>query len=149
MALIQIDPRTTTVAEPVIHRARLSVPRGLVPMVKTPEGDQTYRTYNGDRINDMLALWPYDELRTRCIDGVKQWVRRRALDGDELLTAEADVKVFGPYRSRAGTYSGTKRRVDITAYAEDEDFNEDLADFVFEAQFLTRRHRPVQTKDEA
>lgn len=146
MTLIQIDQKTATVAVPVTQRARLSVPRGIVP---------AHRVYNGEKVNDMPALWPYDELRTRCIDGMKKWVARRQKDGDELLTAEADIKVFGPYRSRAGTYhrSSTDPRkpgaLHVTGYGEDEDFNDDLADFVFEAQFLTRRHRPVQTRNEA
>ncbi len=139
MTLILVDPRTSTVAEPVTQRARLSVPRGIVP---------DHHVYNGERINDMAALWPYDELRTRCIDGAKSWIRRLMQDGVELLTAEADVRVYGPYRSRAGTY-GTGKQPQITGFDESEDFNEDLADFVFEATFLARRHRPVQAKEGA
>ncbi len=146
MTLIREDLTKATVYSPVTQRARLSVPRGIVP-----EG----RVYNGERVNDMAALWPYDELRSRCIDGMKKWVRRRQLDGDDLLTSESDIKVYGPYRSRSGTYNRSTAdprkpgAMHVTAYGEDEDFNDDLADFVFEAVFLSRRHRPVQAKAEA
>ncbi len=142
--LIRENQRAATVYDTKVERARLAVPRGLVPVL--PDG--RFFTYNGTPINGMLSLDLRDELRARCIDGAKQWVRRRSLDGMSLLTSESDVKVFGPYRSRAGTYSRSKK-LDVTAYGEDEDFNDDLADFVFEATFLSTRHRPVQTKAEA
>lgn len=143
--LIRENLRTATVNEPVTLRARLSVPRGLIP----PGPDGQPRTYNGVAINSMSALWPYDELRTRCIDGARQWVAHKAKQGDDLVTAEADIKVYGPYRSRAGTYNVSAKSMHSTGYAENEDFNDDLADFVFEAVFLTHRHRPVQTRAEA
>jgi hypothetical protein len=142
--LIRESRRAATVYDTKVERARLSVPRGMVPVL--PDG--RLFSYNGTPINAMLSLSLRDDLRKRCIDGAKQWVRRRSLDGMSLLTAESDVKVFGPYRSRAGTYGSGKQPV-VTAYGEDEDFNDDLADFVFEATFLTTRHRPVQTKAEA
>lgn len=146
MTLIRENLRAATVYAPETLRARLPVPRGIVP--PDPATQDGYRVYNGVPIDSMAALWPYDELRTRCVDGAKQWVRHKAGQGYELLTAEADIKVFGPYRSRAGTYSGTKK-ARVTGYGEDEDFNEDLADFVLEATFLSSRHRPLQTKAEA
>ena len=138
--LIRENLRAATVHEPVTRQARLTVPRGIVPGGKV---------YNGDAINTMVALWPHDELRTRAIAGAKQWVDSRAAFGETLLTAEAEIKVFGPYRSRYGTFSGTKKSPTITAYGEDEDFNEHLADFVLEATFIATRHRPLQTKAEA
>lgn len=147
MTLIRENLRAATVYAPETLRARLTVPRGMVP--PDPKEADFLRRYNGVAINSMAALWPYDELRTRCIAGAQQWVRHKAGQGYELLTAESDIKVYGPYRSRAGTYGGDKKTIRVTGYAEDEDFNEDLADFVLEAQFLSSRYRPIQTKAEA
>lgn len=144
--LIRENRRAETVHEPAIKRARLAVPRDIVP--PDPATQDGYRVYNGVPINAMAALWPYDELRTRCIDGARSWVRRQALLGDELATAESDVRVYGPYRSRAGTYAQARNQ-HVTAYGEDEDFNDDLADFVLEAVFIQTRSRPFQTKAEA
>jgi hypothetical protein len=145
MTLIQIDARTTTVHEPVERTARLTVDREVV---------QPGKTWNGVRINDLSSLWPYGELRVRCMNGAKRWVADMAKRGEDLLTAEADILVYGPYQSRAGTYTtpdALKRamatqRTGVVGYSEDEDFNPAAADFVFKAQFITRRHRPVQTK---
>lgn len=142
--LIRENRRAEMVHQPVTRQARLAVPRGIVPT--HPDG--TFHTYNAVRINEMTALWPYDELRTRCIDGAKSWVARQARLGDELLTPESDVKVYGPYRSRAGTYGNTGKPK-VTAYGEDEDFNDDLADFVLEATFIQTRNLVVQTKETA
>jgi len=145
--LIRENLRAATSYAPETLRARLSVPRGIVP--PDPATQDGYRVYNGVPINSMVALWPYDELRTRCIDGAKQWVRHKAGLGYELITAESDIRVYGPYRSRAGTYGKSKHDIKVTGYSEDEDFNEDLADFVLEAIFLSSRHRPVQSQQEA
>ncbi len=145
MTLIQIDPRSTTVHEPVERTARLTVDREIV---------QPDRIWNGVRINDLSSLYPYGELRVRCMSGAKKWVADMAKRGEDLLTAEADIQVFGPYQSRAGTYTtpdALKKRMatersGVIGYSEDEDFNPAAADFVFKAQFVTRRHRPVQGK---
>lgn len=145
MTLIRIDARSTTVHEPVERTARLTVDREIV---------QPGRTWAGVRINDLSSLYPYGELRVRCMSGAKRWVADMAKRGEDLLTAEADILVFGPYQSRAGTYTtpdalkkamGAQRR-GVIGYSEDEDFNPAAADFVFKAQFIGRRHRPVQTQ---
>lgn len=145
MTLIQIDPRSTVVHAPVERTARLTVDREIV---------QPGRTWNGVRINDLSSLYPYGELRVRCLSGAKKWVRDMGLRGEDLLTAEADILVYGPYQSRAGTYTTpdalrkrtATERSGVVGYSEDEDFNPAAADFVFKAMFVTRRHRPVQPK---
>lgn len=145
MTLIRVDERTTTVHEPVELTARLTVDREIV---------QPGKIWNGVRINDLSTLYPFGELRVRCMNGAKRWIADMAKQGKDLLTAEADIKVFGPYRSRAGTYTTPEalmrrmltQRQGVVGYSEDEDFNPAAADFVFKATFIERRHRPVQTK---
>lgn len=145
MPLIQIDPRTTTVHAPEERTARITVDRAIV---------QPDRVWQGVRINDLSSLYPYGELRVRLMNAAKKWIRDEGLRERDLLTAEADILVFGPYKSRAGSYTtpgALKRsmatgRTGITGYGEDEDFNPWAADFVFKATFISRRHRPVQTK---
>lgn len=145
MTLIQIDLHSTAVHEPVERTARLTVDREIV---------QPGRVWAGVRINDLSTLFPYSELRVRCISGAKRWIRDMALRGEDLLTAEADILVYGPYQSRSGTYTTPDtlrkamqaQRTGVIGYSEDEDFNPAAADFVFKATFISRRHRPVQTK---
>lgn len=143
--LIQIDDKSTTVHHPEERTARITVDRAVV---------QPGRVWNGVRINDLSSLWPYGELRVRLMSAAKKWIRDEGLRDRDLLTNEADILVYGPYRSRAGTYTTPdalrkamqERRTGVIGYDESEDFNEAAADFVFKAQFISRRHRPVQTK---
>lgn len=146
--LIRENLRAATIHAPVELTARLTVDREIV---------QPGRVWNGVRINDLSTLFPYSELRVRCMSGAKKWVRDMALRGEDLVTAEADILVYGPYQSRAGTYTTPKGmqqaakvgRSGAIGYSEGEDFNPAAADFVFKALFVTRRHRPVQTRTEA
>lgn len=145
MTLIQIDGRSEAVHAPETRTARITVDREIV---------QPGRVWNGVRINDLSSLFPYGEFRTRLMNAAKKWIRDEGLRDRDLLTAEADILVFGPYQSRAGTYTtpdALKRamqtqRTGVIGYSEGEDFNPAAADFVFKAQFISRRHRPVQTK---
>jgi hypothetical protein len=148
MTLIQVDGRTTTIHHPEERTARITVDREIV---------QPGRVWNGVRINDLSSLWPYGELRTRLMHAAKKWIADEVKRDRDLLTAEADILVFGPYQSRAGTYTTpdalkqamATQRTGVIGYDESEDFNEAAADFVFKAQFISRRHRPVHTKREA
>ncbi len=145
MTLIREDYRTTTVHIPEERTARITVDREIV---------QPGRVWNGVRVNDLSSLYPYGELRVRLMNAAKKWLRDEGLRDRDLITAEADILVYGPYRSRAGTYTtpdALKRsmatgRTGVVGYSEDEDFNPAAADFVFKARFISRRHRPVQTK---
>lgn len=145
MTLIRIDPSSTTVHTPEERTARITVDREIV---------QPGRVWNGVRVNDLSSLYPYAELRVRLMNAAKKWIRDEGLRDRDLLTAEADILVFGPYRSRAGTYTTpaalkkamATQRTGVIGYSEDEDFNPAAADFVFKANFISRRHRPVQTK---
>lgn len=131
MTLIQIDDRSATVHAPEERTARITVDRAIV---------QPGRTWNGVRINDLSSLWPYGELRTRLMNAAKKWIRDEGLRQRDLLTAEADILVYGPYVARTYARSG------VVGYDESEDPDPSAADFVFRAQFISRRHRPVQTK---
>lgn len=143
MTLIQVASGTVHVPEE--RTARITVDRAIV---------QPGRVWQGVRINDLSSLYPYGELRVRLMNAAKKWIRDEGLRERDLLTAEADIQVYGPYQSRAGTYTtpdalkkamGAQRR-GVIGYSEDEDFNPAAADFVFKAQFIGRRHRPVQTQ---
>jgi hypothetical protein len=145
MTLIRVDRSSEAVHVPEERQARITVDRAIV---------QPGRVWNGVPINALSSLWPYGELRVRLMNAAKKWIRDERLRDRDLLTAEADILVYGPYRSRAGTYTtpdALKRsmqttRTGIVGYDESEDFNEAAADFVFKADFITRRHRPVETK---
>jgi hypothetical protein len=142
MTLIQVASGTVHVPEE--RTARITVDRAVV---------QPGRVWQGVRINDLSSLYPYGELRVRLMNAAKKWVRDEALRERDLLTAEADILVYGPYQSRAGTYTTPdalkkamqSERRGVIGYDESEDFNPAAADFVFTAQFISRRHRPVQT----
>lgn len=140
--LIRENLRAATVHVPAERTARLTVDREVA-----------LQQHNGTRINDLSTLWPFAELRARCFSGAKKWVADMAKRGEDLLTAEADIRVYGPYKSRAGTYHAAAPKrgaVRAVGYAEDEDgVNPAAADYVFKATFISRRHRPVQTKAEA
>lgn len=145
MTLIQIDARSTTVHVPEERTARITVDRAIV---------QPDRIWNGVRVNDLSSLWPYGELRTRLLNAAKKWIRDEGLRERDLVTAEADILVYGPYRSRDGTYTTPDallramraNRGGVVGYDESEDFNPEAADFVFKATFISRRHRPVQVQ---
>ena len=151
MTLIRENEAAMSVHVPVTHRARMTVER-----------EMALQQHRGTRINDLPSLYPFGALRERLLFAAKKWVADMEKQDFDLLSAEADVKVFGPYRSRAGTFGDVKQRkrttalgdvgqvsTPVTAYSEDEEFNPAAADYVLEADFLARRHRPLQTKESA
>lgn len=145
MTLIQVDGRTATVHHPEERTARITVDRAIV---------QPGRVWNGVRINDLSSLWPYGELRVRLMHAAKKWIRDEGLRQRDLLTPEADILVYGPYVVRSyshATPDAFRKRMEagrdaVVGYDESEDPDPSAADFVFKAQFLTRRHRPVQAR---
>jgi hypothetical protein len=145
MTLIQIDARSETVHVPEERTARITVDRAIV---------QPGRVWNGVRINDLSSLYPYGELRIRLMNAAKKWIRDEGLRRRDLLTAEADMLVFGPYVVRSYTSLSPKdflkqvqtERRGVIGYDETEDPDPSAADFVFKARFISRRHRPVQAK---
>ncbi len=145
MTLIREDYRTATVHIPEERTARITVDRAIV---------QPGRTWNGVRINDLSSLYPYGELRVRLMNAAKKWIRDEGLRNRDLLTAEADILVYGPYVVRSysrATPQAFKRQMEtertgVIGYDESEDPDPSAADFVFKARFISRRHRPVQTK---
>src|SRR4051812_18721372 len=94
MTLIQVASGTVHVPEE--RTARITVDRAIV---------QPGRVWQGVRINDLSSLYPYGELRVRLMNAAKKWIRDEGLRERDLLTAEADIQVYGPYQSRAGTYT--------------------------------------------
>lgn len=143
MTLIQIDAGAVHVPEE--RTARITVDRAIV---------QPGRVWNGVRVNDLSSLYPYGELRVRLMNAAKKWIRDEGLRERDLLTAEADILVYGPFVAR--TYSRStpdafkkqmqQGRTGVIGYDESEDPDPTAADFVFKAQFVTRRHRPVQAR---
>lgn len=97
------------------------------------------RQYNRVRLNDMPSLWPYGFLREAAFGFARQFVSDMAKKGKDLLSAEADMVILGPYRHR-------KFSDDLVAGGRSagEDHYQDLADFVLEARFLASRVYQVE-----
>lgn len=113
---------------PVVQQARFTVDRGMVK-----------RQYNRVRLNDMPTLWPFGYLRDEAFRFAKQFVSDMEAKGKELLSAEADIVLLGPYRHR-------KFSDDLVSGGRQtgEDHYQDQADFVLEAGFLASRVHRVE-----
>jgi hypothetical protein len=95
MVAVQAPIEKTRTYTPVVQRARLSVPRGL-----------GRRQYQRVRVNDLSSLWPEGQLRTVILRNAQKFVEDLGKQGYQLLSAEADVTVTGPYQHREFTTSG-------------------------------------------
>ena len=134
MPAILVDRWKTTVHEPITLRARMTVDRGAV-----------VAQYRQRKINTLPQLWPHGELRNQLMHGAKKWVSDMGKQGFELLTAEADVTVTGPYAPR--NLHGKTNQFGATVEDQDDVQNAHAADFVLEATFLSARPITYETKD--
>lgn len=115
---------------PVRQQARFSVDRGMVE-----------RQYNAVKLNDMPTLWPYSHMREQAFYWAKRFIHDMALQGMDLHTAEADIKLYGPYRHRR--FAGSIQEITTISRQRFEDQDQDVADFVLEAEFIAHRLRLV------
>ena len=88
--VIREDAEKSTIWQPVTISGRYTVPRGIVR-----------RQVRGERINDLPGLWPFDEFRRITLKMARLFTTDQAKRGKELITPEADVRVYGPYKPAA------------------------------------------------
>ena len=151
--LTKVDPLKQTIHLPVVLRGRATVERELF-----------VRQLRGVRVNDLALLYPQERaLRSKVLECARKFIADMSAKGNGLLTAEADMKVYGPYEARnwalaagnkpARTQRPTQFGEDVHAvnkpatvvgYSEGEDPMEGLADFVIEATFICTKPAIVE-----
>ena len=128
-----------TVYTPVVKTCRVATERG---MIRTPK--------QWVRINDLSSLWPEGQFRRVALDGARRFVADMARQGFDLLTAEADMLVYGPVRHRDFSAPGVGAPTWVPAPGSDptyrtvgwdftEEWTEDSEDFLLRADFLAKR----------
>lgn len=139
MPAVHVPQNQGTVYTPVTKTCRVAVDRGMIvtPAVWT-------------KINDLSSLYPEGRFRRAAMDAAKKFVADMERKGLSLLTAEADMLVYGPLRHRDFSGSGigaptwrpapgaspTFRASGFDIY---EDHNDDSEDFLLRAEFLARK----------
>lgn len=140
MTAIFVDPLAID-PTPVLLRGRVTIDRGICELIA--KHDPTYFPVRGRRVNDLQTLWPYDHFRREMFHAAKWFVGDMAKQGYSLLTAEADVRVFGPYQPRTYTRQ-LSRAPRVVGFDQTEDPDPTAADFVVQAEFLCRRGARVE-----
>ena len=139
MPAIHTPANKGTVYTPVTKTCRVATDRGML-----------LHPYVWVRINDISSLYPESLFRRAAMAAAKQFVADMERQGFSLLTAEADLLVYGPVRHRdfsapgAGaptwrpspTSEPTFRASGFDVY---EDHNDDAEDFLLRAEFLSKR----------
>jgi hypothetical protein len=132
----------STVHEPVWLECRVTVDRGLF-----------HRQYPGVTVNALSSLWPESELRQKVFQYAQKWIDDMKAQGYTLLTAEADIGFWGPFKhvntSGAGAKSwtpapGMAKTFRAFGGTERDDPYEDKADFLLKARFLASKRRMVE-----
>ena len=111
--------------------------------------------YRWVRVNDISSLYPDSQFRHVAIDAAKRFVADMARQGLDLITAEADVRVYGPLRhrdfSKAGHAAPTWQPAPGAAptfrtagFAHAEDPEDDAEDFLLRAEFLAKKVHMVE-----
>ena len=133
-----------TVYTPVTKTCRVATQRGMLP-----------RQFAWERINDISSLYPEGTFRKEAISAAKKFVADMERQGLSLITAEADLLVFGPVRHRDFSKPGysaptwrprpgmdpTFRSTGFDIY---EEHNDDAEDFLLRAEFLAKRVHMVE-----
>ena len=131
-----------TVYTPVTKTCRVATERGMM---------RTQKAWV--RINDLSSLWPEGQFRTVALDAAKRFVADMEKRGLELITPEADIRVYGPVRHRDMTKHAqptwkpspesepTWRSSGFDIYEENLDGSED---FLLRAEFLARKVHMVE-----
>lgn len=144
MVAIHTPINKGTVYTPVEKTCRVATTRG---MMRIP--------YHWVRINDISSLYPDGQFRQAAIDAAKKFVADMARQGLDLITAEADVRVYGPIRHRdfskaghaAPTWQpapGASPTFRTTGFAHSEDPDSDAEDFLLRAEFLAKKVHMVE-----
>lgn len=133
-----------TVYTPVMKTCRVATERG---MMRTQ--------YAWARINTISSLYPDGYFRKVALDAAKRFVADMERQGLELITAEADMLVYGPVRHRdfrapghaAPTWTpapGASPSFRASGFSDAEEWSEDAEDFLLRAEFLAKRVHMVE-----
>jgi hypothetical protein len=104
-------------------------------------------------VNDVSSLWPESELREKVFTYAGKWIHDMEAQGYSLITAEADIKMWGPFKhvnmsgAKAKSWEpapGMKKTFRPFGEIEDDDPYEDKADFLLKAQFLASKSKMVE-----
>lgn len=143
MVAIHTPINKGTVYTPVEKTCRVATTRG---MMRIP--------YQWVRINDISSLYPDGYFRQAAIDAAKKFVADMERQGFSLITAEADVKVYGPVRHRDFTKHagganwqpapGADATFRTTGFAHSEEPDSDFEDFLLRAEFLAKKVHMVE-----
>lgn len=140
MTLIKVPERR--VAEPVTLRGILTIDYAVCETIgraeRTAPAENKTFPLRGVKVNDLSVLWPYSHLRSLALQGAKQFTADLAKRGYRLLTNEADVVVFGPYRGR-GWQRQPSGDLKAIGRQEGEDPFPEAVDFLLIGEFLATR----------
>lgn len=97
----------------------------------------------GERLGDLDSLWPFSHFREQMLRGAKKFVADLAKRGYALSTAEADLRIWGPYHSRAWQ---RQRNGDLRARGRTagEVLFDDAVDFLIVGDFVASRLHLVE-----
>ena len=128
---------------PVMKTCRATVERG---MFKKPCA--------WVKINDLDVLWPHHHVRDAAITAAKKFVEDMRKQGNELLTAESDIEIYGPLRhhdfskSTAASWNpapGAAPTFRTFGYDfENEEDPNGAEDFLLRAMFLSTKTKRVE-----
>lgn len=142
MVAVLAPVEKTRIYTPVWLGARFTVSRGT--------GRRQYRRM---KVNRLSVLWPESQLRKPALDFARRFVDDMRSQGYELLTAEADVVLTGPFPPRDYSGQRTQRHHirgggDVTVLPVNSqtigENNSSVEDYVLEAEFLSSRVRLVE-----
>lgn len=151
MTLIKIDPNSATHWLPTELWGRTSVPVGMiVPALMTLPCTCTFEslelhpckchTLEAVRINDLSPMAPWSHFRAHMLKQAARFVKYAARQSlaFQPLTAEADMRVYGPYRTRI--YEDPEKKV---AHGRKRGENPDRAmvDFKIWGEFVQKYAR--------
>jgi hypothetical protein len=134
----------TKVYSAVTKTCRATVERGLFQ-----------KQYTWVKVNDLDVMWPHSHVREAAMTAAKKFVEDMRKQGFNLLSAEADIQIYGPLRHHDFTKSatpswspspgmpGTFRTV---GYGFGEEDPNDAEDFLLRAQFLSTKMKRVEHK---
>lgn len=126
-----------TVYTPVMKTCRVATTRGMI-----------FTPCAWTKINDISSLYPEGRFRAVAIDAAKKFLANMEKDGLTLITAEADMLVYGPIRHRdfsgAATPSwrpapGMSPTFKTGGFSFSDEHETDFEDFLLRAEFLAKK----------
>ena len=144
MVAIHVPVNKGTVYTPVSKTCRVATDHGMVP-----------RQFVWERINDISSLYPEATFRKEAMRAAAKFVADMERQGFSLITAEADMLVYGPVRHRdfskpgfsAPTWQprpGMDATFRATGFDIYEEHNDDSEDFLLRAEFLSKKVHMVE-----